>query len=361
MADRAAEDAIATPRPWESLGRGNGGRLLRSALLLLVLYLTWRFLAGLDWVLVLRRLEGAAPEAVALALLLLLLRFVLLDLRWRLAFRRLGRTPTRFQSFFGLLGAVFANHVVPVLRLVGGLLRARYGARFVDQTFGVAYGVVLFDQVSHQVVTVSATVLALAGLLWVLEQPLLGVAAILVLLVGGSWLSAWFRRREAGTARWASRLADRIGRFGRRGEAISREGQAAFETLVTLLQDARLRRLSVLPGLGFIFLNGLAQWVVFAALGVPNSLLASLMGVALGAAVGGLTGTPGGLGTTEAGMIMTYAALEIAPVDAAAATLLYRGLHYGLVVFLGLPAVVLFELTAAPPSGVANPSDSLDP
>jgi uncharacterized protein (TIRG00374 family) len=341
----------------QHLGREATGWVVRLAVVVLVLYLTWRFLAGMEWGRVAERLEGASQSAIWLAALLLVLRFVLLDLRWRLAFRRLGRAPTRLQSFFGLLGAIFANHVVPVVRMIGGLLRARYGARFADQTFGVAYGVVLFDQVSHQVVSVSSSVLALAGFLWYLGHPWLALSTVVALLAAVAFLSSWYRARGSGGARWASRLVERLGRYGRGGAAISREGQAAVEALVTLLGDARLRRLSIVAGLGFVLLNGIAQWVVFAALGVPNSLLASLMAVALGTAVGGLTGTPGGLGTTEAGMIVTYAALEVAPIDAAAATLLYRGLHYGLVVALGLPALLLFELKGADPD---NESDRRD-
>jgi uncharacterized membrane protein YbhN (UPF0104 family) len=69
--------------------------------------------------------------------------------------------------------------------------------------------------------------------------------------------------------------------------------------------------------------------------------------VALGAAAGQLTGTPGGAATTEAAMIACFVALGVDRVEAVAATLLYRGLHYGLIMILGVPALLYFELATS--------------
>jgi uncharacterized membrane protein YbhN (UPF0104 family) len=60
-----------------------------------------------------------------------------------------------------------------------------------------------------------------------------------------------------------------------------------------------------------------------------------------------LMGTPGGLGTTEATMVAAYVALGVDRVSAGAATLLFRGLHYALVIAVGGPALVGFELRSA--------------
>jgi hypothetical protein len=42
-------------------------------------------------------------------------------------------------------------------------------------------------------------------------------------------------------------------------------------------------------------------------------------------------------------MVASFAALGVDRVDAAAGTLLFRGLHYATVLGLGLPALVLLE------------------
>jgi uncharacterized membrane protein YbhN (UPF0104 family) len=57
-----------------------------------------------------------------------------------------------------------------------------------------------------------------------------------------------------------------------------------------------------------------------------------------------LTGTPGGLGTTEAAMVASFTAMGMDRVDAAAGTLLYRALHYVSILGLGVPALLALEL-----------------
>src|SRR5262249_37706093 len=93
----------------------------------------------------------------------------------------------------------------------------------------------------------------------------------------------------------------------------------------------------------YVLLNGLAQWALFRAIAYPVDLLTVLLGVAAGTAAGAFTGTPGGAGTTEAGMILAYAALEVPKMPASAATLFYRGLHYLVILALGLPAIAVLE------------------
>jgi len=73
-------------------------------------------------------------------------------------------------------------------------------------------------------------------------------------------------------------------------------------------------------------------------------ILLILAGVALGNAAGMLTGTPGGLGTTEAAMVGSFVAMGMNREDALAGTLLYRGLHYVSILGIGLPALLFLEL-----------------
>ena len=117
--------------------------------------------------------------------------------------------------------------------------------------------------------------------------------------------------------------------------------------------------------LAVLAVSGMAQWLIFLSLDLWVSPWWAIAVVSVGIAVGVLTGTPGGLATTEAAMIAAYVALGIDEVSATAATLLFRGLHYAVVLVLGLPALLVLELggieplrTGDPPAAGAPPTDA---
>lgn len=334
----------APPRPvlWR--------RLWRLALQLLVVaaavWLSARLLEAVGWRALVERLRGADPSLALAAVALLVLRFVVWDLRWRLAFRRLGDLPGAVHSFFTLLGAVCANTLMPTVRVVGGLLRARYTTRPGEHTFGRVYGVVLFDQLAHQTVMAITGWLAFAGMALLLGLPWLAAGALATLLaaaaLAGRLLVGW--AHGTGDDRLGAFLARRAERLARsRMRTVVHHGRDAVEVVRQLLADAELRRGALSLGVVYVLLNSLAQWVLFRAIAEPVDMLTVLVAVTLGTAAGAFTGTPGGVGTTEAGMVVAYMALEVPRAEAGAGTLLYRGLHYLVILALGLPALVVFE------------------
>ncbi|HVS03660.1 MAG TPA: lysylphosphatidylglycerol synthase transmembrane domain-containing protein [Thermoanaerobaculia bacterium] len=344
--------------------RAGGGRLRRALRLLgqlvvvaAALYFSWLLLAGIGWQDLRQRLAQTSPGWLVVSILLLLSRFVVWDLRWRLAFERLEEVPSALHTFFVLLSAACVNLITPSARVVGGLLRARYVARVGPHSFGRVYGAVLFDQVAHQAVMLIATLLAFVGMAFVLDRLVLAVAALSLLLLAAGALAWWLHRSDRQwVARAAEFFATRAARRGGNVERVFRHGREAVAVLGILLADAPLRRLAVLFGLAYLLLNGAAQWAIFVAMGRDVGFLAVLVAVTLGFAAGAVTGTPGGLGTTEAGMILSFVALGIGRVDAAAATLVFRGLHYLMVLALGLPAILVFELGGGRGSGATPPA-----
>jgi uncharacterized protein (TIRG00374 family) len=324
-------------------------RALRLALQLAVVvgafWLSARMLETVGWDALADRLREADPTLAALAVGLLVFRFVIWDLRWRLAFRRLGDLPNALHSFFTLLGAVCANTLMPTVRVVGGLLRARYMTRPGEHTFGRVYGVVLFDQIAHQTVMIITGWLAFAGMALLLGFEWLALGAIATLFLAaaivGPWLVRWAR---GGNDRLSAYLATRAAKLaGSRLRNVVDHGRDAVDVVRQLLGDAALRRGALLLGVVYMLLNSLAQWVLFRAMGVPVDLLTVLVAVTLGTAAGAFSGTPGGVGTTEAGMVVAFMALEVPRVEAGAGTLMYRGLHYVVILALGLPALLVFE------------------
>src|SRR6185503_8113211 len=155
------------------------------------------------------------------------------------------------------------------------------------------------------------------------------------------WLRGLDEARVETITGWLERRLE--GREEGKLHALHQHAREALRVVQELLEEAWLRRAALLLGVAFVALNALALWSCFRALGRPVDPLAAWAAMSLGALAGGLSGTPGGIATTEAGMVVALMALEVPELEAAAATLLYRGLHYLVVLVLGLPALVLLE------------------
>jgi uncharacterized protein (TIRG00374 family) len=245
------------------------------------------------------------------------------------------------------VAAATVNSVIPTVGVVGGVLRGRWIGRAVGLSLGRAYGSVLYDQVAHQVVMTAVTVVALVGALVVTGRPTLAavLAGTAVAVAAGAGL--WLRRRRGGHRELIRRLAAALLRRAAEGGALERlvaHGRDSLEVVIALLADVRLRWWSVALGSVFFVVNAGAQWLVFLALGERVSLWVVLAVVALGAAAGIALGTPGGLGAAEATMIAGFAALGVDRLDATAAALLFRALHFLTVLGLGVPSLVWLEM-----------------
>lgn len=346
------------PRRWgRRWGRRWLGHTLRWALAAGVVALAARFLAGLDWQDLGTRISGAERSWIAVATLCLLGRWLVWAHRWRLAATRLGGAPGTLRLGLMVIASAALNHLTPAARVLGSLLRARYLAHATGRSLGRAFGSVLFDQVAHQISMTGMTVAALAVAAWSLGRPAVaaGATAVVVLLSAGLTIG-WVRLRAGGGKRLgelARRLAVRAQRpgglrrrrgWGARASRVLDGGREAVTVLRRLLDDGGLLLHSVLLGIVYALVNAAALWAVFRALGDDLSLAVVLASVALGVAAGALVGTPGGLGAAEAAIVASLVALGVDRVDATAATLLYRGLHYVTVFGGGLPALALLEL-----------------
>jgi uncharacterized protein (TIRG00374 family) len=332
-----------------SLRRFDPARLRRPlvvALLLVALWFTWRLVENLDWRDLVHRAAAANLPLLALALACLVGSYLFWDRRLAISTERaVDVRPRLGLGFFVLYATAALNLITPSARVVGGPLRARYVARAIGRPFAPLYGVILYDQLAHLVVMTSWTGLALVSTAWLLGRPWLvagTLAAYAVLAFASFGLGS--RAGNGALAGFFARRAERASERGGRGERLYGHGREAARTLETLAGEWRLRLPAAALGSGFFLVSALAQWLIFAALGRPESPLVVIAVVALGASAGMLTGTPGGVGTTEAAMVALYGALGVSPGEAAAATLMFRGLHYGSVMALGVPALIVLEL-----------------
>ena len=333
-----------------------GALLLKVGISFLALYFTWRLLAGLDWHELAGRLAEASWFYLTPAILFLLARWAAWDWRFRLAAREaVGLSPGTVLGYFVLKASAALNLITPSARLIGGLMRARYFARAAGRPFGILYGVVLYDQIAHHVVMITATWIALIATAWTVGRTGLSLAAAAALAAVAAGLFLWGRRGRFETNPLVRFLARRAERAEGRMQRFYTHGHEAVHTFVRLLGRPPLHLRAGLLGLLYVVFNVGAQYLVFLALGQPIDLLVVFAGVSLGVAAGTLTGTPGGLGTTEAAMVASFTTLGVDRVEAAAGTLLFRGLHYATVLGLGLPALLVLEFrlpqTAAETAG----------
>lgn len=339
--------SLAEPPIQESPLRIWGVRLLKGTIAALTLYFTWRFLTqgDLEWHRLTERVAEARPSYLALGVGLLLARYLLWDWRFRLATRlAVGSDSGAVLGFFVLLASAALNLITPTARVLGGLMRARYFARANRRPFGFLYGVVLYDQVAHHTVMSVCTWITLIATAYALDRPGSGTLALAALIASGAVLAVWSRRRgpfeQSPLVRF---LASRAERSEGRLQKMLAHGHEAVGVFVKLLGVAPLRLQAAILGVTYFLVNAAAQWAMFHAIGAPVDPFVVVAVVALGTAVGTLSGAPGGLGTTELAMLASFKLLGVDEVTAAAGTLLYRGLHYAAVLAIGLPALGLLE------------------
>ncbi len=319
----------------------------KAALLAFAAWLVLHLLSGLAWRDVAQRLATADRAWLGTAVAALVVRFVVWDQRWREALRRAGPLPRRWISLSALLAAAAANTITPTVRVVGGVLRGRWIARATGEPIGRAYGSVLFDQLAHQVVMTGVTVVAVIAAAVAVGRAGLALLLTAVALAATAAGVVWLRRRAGNRRTLLRRLAGSLLRRGSEGGRLHRvlaHGREALDVVVRLLGDPGLRWRALLLGTLFFVVNAGAQWLVFVALGSPVDPRVVLAVVALGTAAGILMGTPGGLGAAEAAMIAGFTAFGVDRLEATAAALLYRTLHYLVVLGLGLPCLAWWEL-----------------
>jgi uncharacterized protein (TIRG00374 family) len=340
-----AEETLQEPavRVW-------GLRLLKGAVVLLAAYFTYRFFthSDFDWSRLADRVAGARGPYVVLGLALLLGRYFIWDWRYQLAVKYvLGRRLGPVLGFFVLLASAALNLITPTARLLGGMMRARYFARAQGRPFSLLYGVVLYDQVAHHSVMSVCTWIVLIATAFVIHQPAWGFLLLAALVLTLAGLAVWSGRARHGEENPIVRfLARRAERAEGKLQRLYAHGHEAVGIFVRLLGVNLLRFQAVAIGILYFLVNAAGLWAMFLAIGAPVGPFAALAAMTMGTAVGTLSGSPGGVGTTEIAMMASFRLLGVDEVTAAAGTLLYRGLHYAGVLAVGLPALALLEWRA---------------
>jgi len=314
-------------------------------LALAVLYLVYQELLGLDWREPWTTVRGASAGLFALAFAVFYCSYPLRALRWRvlLANAGYGRGYTSgdgrpIPSIFGLTRimylAWFAN-CITVARL-GEAYRAYLLKRAAGVSFAVTLGTVLAERVLDLAVLAAmmgAGVLAVSFLLpsgsSSLPPEVLWALAVGLILSSVAVAGLLAMRSLRGAVEWA--LPKRLHGFYARlehGVVGSIRGELAL--LVDLSAAGWAIEVAALYG-------------VAEAVGAPVPVAGALMVALAASLLLTVPFTPGGLGFTEAGMVVLLQWLGLDLATAGAVTLLFRLINYWSIVVLGSVLYVSFR------------------
>lgn len=265
---------------------------------------------------------------LAIALGLVTVAYALRFLKWHLLVLRLGLRvgPRRSLQVF-LSGLMMSVTPAKLGELWKSVLLAQDGIP-VARSLPAVFVERLVD--FSAIALLAALGIALVwGLWWVVPVAVLGIAAIAVVL---RWRSLW------------TRLVAWLGRRRRL------ERPARFLGLVAEGAHSILAPRTLLPalalGLTAWALEGVALWAILEGLGADASWAVAIAAFCAGTLAGVVSLLPGGLGTTEAGMVGLLVARGIAHDVAVAATLLARACTLGYGALVGALASLLWPAPA---------------
>lgn len=285
-------------------------------------------------------LASLSPAAIAMALGLVTVAYGLRFAKWHLLVRRLGLPtgPRRSLQVFlsGLMMVVTPAKVGEVWKSV---LLQQDGIPMARSLPAVA--------VERLVDFAAIALLAAAGLALVWDQlwvfPLVAVAVVAGVVVL-RWEALW--GRLAGFLERHPRLA-KPGRFLR----------TAAEGARVLLRPGTFG-LALAFGLLAWGLEGLALGIILNGLGAAVPWATAVAAFCAGTLAGVVSLLPGGLGTTEAGMVGLLVAEGVGHEAAVAATLLGRACTLGYGALLGALASLFWPMQRAEPA--AEPKESME-
>jgi uncharacterized protein (TIRG00374 family) len=273
------------------------------------------------------RLREADPRLLALACGVFYLSVLVRTLRWQTLLANVGYRRSagyRLPSTAGLakivLLASFANSIT--IGQVGDLLR---GYLLKRRTPGVSFTITVGTIVAERLLDVVALVALLSGSAIIAFRGDLPAVAVNT-LAGGLVLAGI-----------GSVVLLSLGRVGPLVERFLPLGlQVYYRKLAAGTMDSfqRVPVLFVFTAVGWL-VEGATIYLTAAAVGAPLSAAGALVVAMLASLLGVISITPGGIGVTEAGIILLLQPLGVDPMAAAAIAVLNRVINYWSITLVG--------------------------
>jgi uncharacterized membrane protein YbhN (UPF0104 family) len=256
---------------------------------------------------------------------------------WRLAAlsRRLWPVPWWPYVTMVLASQLVVTIAAPGLRVGATYLRAHLAGRRFGGGTARHLGPNVLDQL---LLGVSWLLVALALVpVEALSQgrsPLSGAGLGLLAAAAGVTVAfALFLRSRERLAAWLAKP-----RPGWRGR-VALGGAKTLEGAGTLASDPAALVIGLGGGIAFVLLAGVVQLAALHAVGYPISPWLAILAATVGITAGSASGSPGGLGVTEATQVAFLQSQGVPGEAAAASVLLLRGVYYGFVIVSGTVAM----------------------
>jgi len=314
----------------------------------LAVYFLWRVLSDVGLHALASRLRDADLLLIASAVILTVLRFLLLAVRWEVLARR--EAPVGLGQIVPVLMAGnFLALVTPAVRIAGPILRAYYLSKETGRPRARFYGTIVADQTAN--LTIFAVVAAVTGAMVGMRRgfgiSIAAGAGMLCALCGGLWLGyVMLRRVHQGHPSEIGRALKRMLGEGPPG-GWRRRFVAWWEDLVKALSGAVVSSGAWWPALALsaaAYAVGIAiQVLAFAAVGSHVSAVQVAFGIAAAGSVQIAAAAPGGPGVTEATLIGAFLAIGIDRESAVAGVLLGRLANYLVLLPWGCHAMVSLQ------------------
>lgn len=303
-------------------------------------------LAGLILAIALIAYHGAGSVAQAVASvgwgILVLAAFHLLPLTcsalgWRAVLRRKWRGSLGYFLFARWVREHVA-HLLPVLQVGGEVIGARL-LTFRGVTPGVAGGSVVVDLTLEAITQLLFTLLGLAILVAIADQPTLVRWMLIGVLFAIPLLAAFLLAQQRGLFLWVERLLERV---AERNQWLSLGRiDHLHDTIVSLYRD----RAGVLVSSCYHFLCWMLGagevWLAMYFMGHPVTLLEALMLESLGEALRSAAfAIPGQIGVQEAAYMLLGGLIGLSPELGLALSLVKRVR----ILLLGLPALLAWQI-----------------
>jgi uncharacterized protein (TIRG00374 family) len=257
-------------------------------------------------------------QALGLSLLSYLLRFV----RWQYFIFSLGHRVPAMRSLEIYL-AGFALTLIP--GKAGETVRSVY-----LHPYGVSYPRSIGAFVSERLLDLAAVGAMTSSALWMFQEQR---SWLLAVIVGTMMLALTFR----------SRLPTLIGKRLTRGSVVRYATKAAV--VVRFLLSGRRLALATTLSLVAWIAQGIALHLIVHELGYELSASTTVGIYCLGILVGSASFIPGGLGATEAALVLFLSLAGVGQTDAIVASMISRGLTLWLAVGIGVAAMTKTALT----------------
>ncbi|MGF1475758.1 MAG: lysylphosphatidylglycerol synthase transmembrane domain-containing protein [Geminicoccaceae bacterium] len=268
---------------------------------------------------------AVGPAGLAVLLLLSVINYVLRALRWQLFSVRLAiRVALLRNALYYVAGFAFA--VTPAK--LGEIVRLWFLRRAHGYPYEKTVGLLVVDRLSDALALVLLMVIGLVAVSGH-EIAVFAFAALVLVATFALLHPTW----PMALLSWT------FARVGRQKRLFARARSALRH--LTKLGDPRVFALALVLAAGGWFAEGLALHLLLGLLGAPISLLEACFAFAAAMVFGALALMPGGLGTTEVGLVGLLAALGVAPETAIVATAVIRMTTLWFAVFLGFGALAI--------------------